>query len=67
MPKKTARIPDELAAEIDRRRGLVPFERYVRELLRLGLDVQADAHRPVTESSPEIRRGVPPVSETWRR
>lgn len=61
------RIPDGLAAEIDARRGLVPFDRYVRELLTLALDTQADAHRPVTPTSPEIKRGVPPVSQTWRR
>lgn len=38
MPERRPRIPSELADRIDRRRGSVPFERYVREVLTATLD-----------------------------
>lgn len=64
MPVHRPVIQPELAQEIERRRGAVPFQRYVNELLRIALAVdRSDLASDLASSQPK----VPPVSQTWRR
>lgn len=66
-------IRPEIAAEIDQRRGMVPFQAYVNELLRLALNASGEekARQRIedrTTGTPQATPGhIPPVSQTWRR
>lgn len=58
------RLSDELCQEIDARRGGVPFETFVRELLRSALDAKVP---PAKAKPPDSPKDPPPPPVIARR
>jgi hypothetical protein len=63
-------IPEDLALEIDERRGDVPFQRYVASLLRESLKAERTRHEnltpdPLPTMPDPVKRSA--LSQTWRR
>jgi hypothetical protein len=60
-------IPEDLALEIEERRGDVPFQRYVASLLREGLKARrsGSSPEPLPTMPDPVKRSA--LSQTWRR